>query len=252
VKSILYQLSKYNPTPDNIKVTVPEIIQEQEEDEFWKLACKIVNSQYSNRDKLWQRAVKHVASLLTDMQMSQHTDILFSREILGIYHCYYNHHDQVASEDCTDHFFMSFLQQTDPIEYQRKFEDAVDSTAKRLTIIRVALATSEQNSLHIFWRNPSSTSSCGRTYDHKKQDELPLEFRAPAFEYLGISSIAEAADLQERLTRTATLDQIILGRMGYMMFWSWNARGKQSRVPLLSAPRKELSPPRVICLPAPQ
>ena len=250
MKSILYQLAKYNPTPD-IKVTTSEVVQEEREDEFWKLACKIVNSQHSNRDKLWQYAVKHVASLLVDMPTSPHTDILFSKEILGIYHCYYNHHDQVASEDCTDRFFMSFLQQTDPIEYQRKFEDAVDNTTKRLTIVRVALATSEQNSLNIFWSNPNSTNSCGETYIHKKQDELPLEFREPAFEYLGISSISEAADLQERLTRHATLDQIILGRMGYMMFWSWNARGKQSQVPLLSAPHKELSPSRVICLPAP-
>jgi hypothetical protein len=252
MRSILYQLEKYCPKQDQIKLTVPEsTAKPEEEDELWNLACKIINPQYSNHDAAWRFAVKRVASLLADMPESSFGDVLFSREILGIYHCYYRHQTQVASEDCTDSFFMSFLQQVDPLEYQKKFEEVVDSVAKRLVIVRIALATSEQNSLHVFWHNPRSTSSYGKTYDHKKQDELPLEFRGPAFEYLGIGSIAEAADLQERLTRTATIDQIILGRMGYLMFWSWNNRGEWSNVPLLSAPQKTLSPPQVIYLPAP-
>jgi hypothetical protein len=252
MKSILYQLEKYNPASDNIKVTVPESLPEHGcEDALWELACKIVNPQHSNRDQVWRFAVQRVAHMLADMPSSPFANILFSKEILGIYHCYYNHQTQVASEDCTDQFFMSFLRQTDPREYQKKFEESVDSTAKRLSIIRVALATSEQHSLNIFWSNPNSTNSYGETYTHKKQDELPLEFRESAFEYLGISSISAAADLQERLTKHATLDQIILGRMGYMMFWSWNNRGERSNIPLLSAPRKALLPPRVICLPAP-
>ena len=243
MKSILYQLKKYTPKQDQIKLSVPELLPaKEEEDDLWKLACRIVNPQYDKRDALWRFEVKRVACLLADMPESPFGDVLFSREILGIYHCYYRHQAQVASEECTDAFFISFLRQTDPLEYQRKFEEAVDSTTKRLVIIRVALATSEGSGINIVHGyNTTNSCGCGTTYSRgKKEDKLPLEFRQPAFEYLGVNTIAAVANLQERLTRYATVDQIILGRMGYLMFWSWNNRGERSNVPLLSAPRKAL------------
>jgi hypothetical protein len=210
-------------------------------------------------------SIKRVASLLVDMPNSPYVGTLFSKEILGIYHCYYNHHEQVTSEDVTDTFFKEFLQQVDPIEYQRKFDEAVDETAKKLAVVRVMLATSEdESSLKVphsglcsnkyYPGGTELTTSTGFVYattPRKKEDRLPFEFREPAAKYLGIHSIAAAANFQDRTTRYATLDQIILGRMGYMMFWSWNNRGDKSEIPLLEAPRKALSPPKVIYLPAP-
>jgi hypothetical protein len=242
MKSILYQLKKYNPAPNNIDpLIVFESEAEKGGDDTWRLACAIVDSQYDVRNELWERAVKHVASLLADMPPSPFAGILFSREIQGIYHCYYNHCNQVASEGCTDRFFVSFLRSVNPSEYQRKFEDSVDDITKKLVIIRVALATSESNTLNVTYR---TTNSYGTTYTNpKKEDILPLEFRWPAFEYLGVKSISEVADLQERLTKNATVDQIILGRMGYMMFWSWNNRSDGSDIPLLPAPAPQLLPP---------
>ena len=256
MKSILYQLQKYNPTPDNIKLTVPEPPPVAErEDDLWKLACRIVNPQYDRRDEMWRSAVKRVANLLVDMPESPFGDALFSREILGIYHCYYRHQTQVASEECTDGFFLAFLRQVDPVEYQRRFEEAVDETAKKLAVVRIALATSEQNSISVY--KSRTTCSTGTVYSDfpvgstKKEDRLPLEFREVALKYLGLPQVSAAANFQERLTKQATLDQIILGRMGYMMFWSWNNRGGLSDIPLLAAPHRAL-PPEIICLPAPE
>lgn len=264
MKSILYQLKKYCPPPeDMIKLTVPEAALEQREDDLWKLASRIVGSRdWTTSEVVWQADVKRVASMLADMPDSPNVGVLFSREILGIYHCYWNHHEQVTSEAATDAFFKEFLQQTDPKEYQRKFEEAVDETAKKLAVVRVMLATAaDDNSLSVpgLFSNkyyPGGTTSTGFVYDattpHKKEDKLPFEFREPAAKYLGIHSIAAAANFQEQTTRYATLDQVILGRMGYLMFWSWNNRGDRQDVPLLEAPRKALSPPKVIYLPAPE
>ena len=139
MKSILYQLEKYSPKQDQIKLTVPEPLPvKEEEDDLWKLACRIISPQYDKRDALWRFEVKRVAALLADMPHSPFENILFSREILGIYHCYYRHQTQVASERCTDGFFMSFLRQVEPLEYQRRFEEAVDETTKKLAVVRIA------------------------------------------------------------------------------------------------------------------
>jgi hypothetical protein len=244
MKSILYQLAKYAPVlPKQAEVNLQPVLglEQLREDLFWQLACRIVDPQYAKRDDIWRSAVSRVASMLIDMPESPLGDILFSREILGIYHCYYRHQSQVASEECTDKFFMSFLQRVNPPEYQEQFEKAVDETAKRLAVVRIALATSEDNTLDIV-HSVTNPASCGATFARKKkEDKLPFEFRQPAFDYLGINSIAAAADLQDRLTKYATIDQIILGRMGYVMFWSWNNRGQKSNIPLLPAPQKQLS-----------
>jgi len=254
MRSILHQLQKYRPDTDveAPKINVPETKEEKKWDKFHDLAARIVAPQYCGNHSggFWESAVKRVANLLVDMPESKWTGKLFSEEILGIYHCYYNHQTQVAGEDTTDAFFMQFLRGVDLSEYQKQFEEAVDPETKKLAVVRIALATSEQNSLVVQW-HANMTNSYGETYVHKKQDELPREFQEPAFEYLGIDSISAAANMQERLTRRASLDQVILGRMGYMMFWSWCQGGNRSNVPLLSAPRKAISPPAVICLPAP-
>jgi hypothetical protein len=244
MKSILYQLEKYKPK--TIESSKNEIIVDDDpakkivDDDLWQLACNILYPEVSRLNvDIWESAVKRVVFLLVDMPKSELTGILFSKEIQGIYYCYYHHQKQVVGEGTTDAFFMSFLRQIDPIEYQATFEKAADETSKKLAMVRIALATSGGSSLDI--THGCNDGECHTVHHHaKKIDLLPLEFRQPAFEYLGVNSIAAAANLQEILTKHATIDQIIIGRMGYLMFWNWNNRGTKSNIPLLAAPQKAL------------
>jgi hypothetical protein len=247
--SILYQLEKYKPksieSAKNEIVVGDDPVKKAADDDLWQLACNILYPEVSRSNvDIWESEVKRVVFLLSDMPKSELAGVLFSREIQGIYHCYYYHQKQVVGEGTTDAFFMSFLRRIDPVEYQAIFEKAADETSKKLAMVRIALATSGGSSLDIVsgCDTHSGEHCTGYTvHQHtKKIDVLPLEFRQPAFEYLGINSIAAAANLQEILTRHATIDQIIIGRMGYLMFWNWNNRGTKSNIPLLAAPRKAL------------
>lgn len=252
MKSILHQLQKYDPPkPDDTKdiaCTGTNAIYKNDEqdesyesdDELFKLAARIVGSEGRSHSKhIWHKLVSHVASLLVDMPDSPYCDVLFSKEILGIYHCYYKHKSQVVSENRTDRLFMSFLQQKDPIEFQKQFESAVDDAAKRLAVMRIAIATSEQNSMVIY--NNSNTTGNYDFCQHKKEDQLPLKFRQPALGYLGINNITAVSDLQYKETKHASLDQIILGRVGYIMFWNWNNNASKFDVPLLAAQQKMIT-----------
>jgi hypothetical protein len=237
MKSILYQLQKYQgPEEPKNEIVVHEA--STPTDDRWQLACNIVTIDWPSTSPAWEAKVRRVYNLLADMPESSFCGTLFSREILGIYHCYYHHGVQVLNESQTDEFFCKFLRQVDLRKYQNDFEKAVDETSKRLAVIRIALATSCENGVMV-----TMHSTTHEYHPPKKEDRLPKEFRQPAYDYLGVDSISEAAKLQDRMNKSATLDQIILGRMGYFMFWYWNDRGEKSNVPLLTAP--------VIYLPAP-
>lgn len=256
MKSILYQLSKYTPIteplPEPLSANQGDAkhtqISGSSEDHLWQLASRIVDrGSHANydgaREAIWAREVNRVARLLIDMPASGFVGVLFSEEILAIYHCFYNRQDRVAGEVRTDFFFKRFLSQVDPHQYQQQFECGVDDITKRLAVVRILLATfATPDDGVLSWPGHSTTSGWGQPL--KREDYLPLEFREPAAKYLGLPWPVvggTVANLQELLTKRATLDQIILGRMGYMLFWSWYHRsGQKMSIPLLSAPRKAL------------
>lgn len=157
---------------------------------------------------------------LKDIGSYEWSDILYPLEILVIYHLYYAHGKQVVGEERTDDFLKSFLMSQDMGEFRVKFEGAIDDTTKKITLSRVALAT--------------YASRCPVV------DKLPVSpFRVPSLKYLGLGPNATAGDvsgLQSMLDRSANIEQLILGRMGYLMIWysHQSTPAKPDSIPLLT------------------
>jgi hypothetical protein len=232
MRSILYQLKKYSDK--QVPIKIEQQVDQYIIDNIYLLAKRIVDKQYKIDDPLHDSHISSIIEMLKDMPNSIYINTLFSEEIFAIYHCYYHHHNQVVSETTTDKFFKEFLSTVNPDEYQKNFEEAVDETTKKLAVIRILIATFTKDN-----HTTNTTSGQFNTIPLKKEDILPLEFRQQASEYLGVNSILEAIKLQEQLNKYVSIDQIILGRLGYMIFWNWNNRGNMVNIPLLSAPKKE-------------
>jgi len=160
-----------------------------------------------------------IVNLCRDLPIYESADLLYPLEILCTYHCFYNHKKQVTGEKVTNKFLMNFLLKTDISEYIKLFEKTASKTAKILTMTRVIQATFG-----------------GST----KLDRLPTSpFRVPAAAFIGISAtLNNAVKLQESIHRSADIEDIILGRIGYLMIWHWwDKQGctiKSPTVPLLT------------------
>lgn len=219
MKSILWQLNKYqqdletNPKIDvglkepkpntwsGIKVTPDSVAKMVLEPDFMHRYNDVIKG-------------------LKDIGSYEWSDVLYPLEILVIYHLYYNHGKQVVGEERTDDFLKSFLMSQDMGEFRVKFEDAIDDTTKKHTLSRVAMAT--------------YASRCPVI------DKLPVSpFRVPSLKFLGLGPNATSGDvsgLQLMLNRSASIEQLILGRMGYLMIWYSHQSTpiKSNDIPLLT------------------
>ncbi len=71
----------------------------------------------------------------------------------------------------------------------------------------------------------------------KKEDKVDRQYRRDAGKFLGISitNPAGGTDIQDKLHKSATLEHILLGRVGYIMLWNWlQIYGKERKIPLLT------------------
>jgi hypothetical protein len=226
--SILYQLKKYQPTnPPKPIIQVGESNQIDGRDWLRDLATRIVKMSYAGANILGidiEKEISHAVGLLADMSPERWTGILYPIEVLATYHTFYVHGEYIAGEPVTDWFLFNFLMQTDLKEFKTTFENAIDAHTKKLVMARVLLATYGGG--------------------QRQEDRLPYEpFRQVAATYLGVQPSAKsAADALEHLNLYASLEQMILGRMGYLVIWHTNQRAKQpsteslllSYTPLLS------------------
>jgi hypothetical protein len=203
--SILYQLKKYQQAdPPKPIIQVGESVQSDGHDWLRDLATRIVKMSYAGANILGidiEKEISYAVGLLSDMSPEKWANILYPIEVLATYHTFYNHGEYIAGEPVTDWFLFNFLMKTNLKEFKTTFESAIDDHTKKLVMARVLLATFGGG--------------------QREEDRLPYEpFRQVAAAYLGIQPGAKnAADTLERLTMYANLEQLILGRMGYLVIW---------------------------------
>ena len=258
MKSILNQLDKYTgkTSGDDMKPRTQIIVQSEPArkdgldapDSLRSLACRI--APYAD-----EAEIKRIVSLLGDLPIHDMVGVLFPLEIWAIYHLYYHHQTQVTSEEHTDSFFMEFFRRQSMQEFKDKFEKSIDETTKRIIMVRVLLATFNKPAkpdtitIHhgrtLYVAGTSKTSSTS-AFDppSKPEDSLPeVPFKRAASDYLGLRWYkvepstfdkggegcypGDAVKIQEELNKTASLEQLILGRLGYLMVWHSFAKSKE-------------------------
>ena len=234
MKSILWQLSKYKKKTDPPKIEVEDDLPSNTIT-IYELARRIAEACYANElpalaQKWIEERTNLIVTLCKDLPRFHSADRLYPLEILCVYHCFYAHGRQVCGELVADKFLFDFLLESDLEEYIQLFDKTASNTAKKLAMTRVFQAT---------YPPPK--------YDATKYDKLPrIPFRAAAAKYLNLKatsvvaapSVGDAAKLQESLNKSATIEDIILGRIGYLMIWHWwDKRGSKinnPQVPLLT------------------
>ncbi len=216
MRSILHQLKKYQPPTNDNVIEIDEDKPDPNAITTNQLAETIARGKASESE--WEKAkssiflshnieqdIKAIEQLINDMPHGKWADILYPLEVLAIYHCYYNRSKMVANEQTTDYFFQSFLAGMDMEKFRDNFKEAIDDNVMRHMMCRIIIATYGGN---------------------KKEDRLPtIPFRAAAAKSLGIGNSRtlqkEVLDIQDSLIRSSSLEQIILGRMGYLFTWHW-------------------------------
>lgn len=206
-RSILRQLKKYQPPKqeaDKVEVVVPD--KTDSGLDLKALASKIVPAM----------KVPEVTKLLGSMQLTRWVDILYPMTTLARYHLFYNHHYQ-TSEQGADAEITAFMRNVDLQEYSQKFIVACDEETRRVVLIRCLLATFAD------FKNP--------------RDRIPSEYRSRICNRLGIqiTSLKSAVAYQERMKSELTMEQQILGRLGYVMIWNMihTPAGPSTEIPLL-------------------
>jgi len=237
MKSILYQLQKYRQKKEEPAIELKDDNLPDNAVTMYQLALNIARAQmkysaaskwsrYTN-DKQFvvdetERLARQIEKLCKDLPIFECSDRLYPLEVLCVYHCFYTHKTQVVNEQVVDAFIKDFMMGIDIREYYRLFDGSASKPAKRITMARVMLAT----------------YGCGES----KLDVLPeVPFRKKAATYLGIpETISGAARIQDSLHNTASIEDIIIGRLGYLMIWHWWDKGNDddrkaaADVPLLT------------------
>lgn len=129
------------------------------------------------------------------------SDILYPKEMIDMYEGTYTHRKFASESDC-DNALTTFMKNKFSSSYLASYVSAVNQNIKRLMMLRILVAT------FCFSENP--------------RDNLPSKHRATACKFLNIPhniSLPAAQDMMENLQKMSNYEDMILGRLGYMIVW---------------------------------
>ncbi len=209
MKSILHQLKKYEtPSSTQVEIKLDDKMAPLN-DELAAIAYKITygeNPEISvppeHAKIVLERRYNHIYSLLQSMLPSDNAGKLYPKITLARYHLGYNC-QTLTSEEATDSEIKAFIQAVPNIEeYKIGFAKACGARARKLIMIRALLATFN--------------------FGNKPADNLPVYHREIICKAIGVPSsiiIRDVARLQEMAERDSSIDELILGRLGYVIIW---------------------------------
>jgi hypothetical protein len=215
-KSILRQLKKYQPKEEDIpQVQVPNWEASADVD-LWAIAyhiARVDNDAPSHLttelvDKFYDALTKKLYKKLGNMPILPYMNKLYPIITLARYHLYYNHQWQ-TSEESVDAEIADFMTQVDIDTYKPEFMKACDEAVRKIMLVRALQATFQ--------------------YGKIARDNLPEDMRSKICSMLEVSStttLAQAVKIQDAMNKVATMEQLILGRFGYLMMWN-SLKGSQ-------------------------
>lgn len=162
---------------------------------------------------------KILVDKISDIYYNKFIDILYPLDIFIVYHLYYRYSTQIVNEAIADSLFNNFIRKQDIVKYREIFEGSVNANVKNIVMLRVAIATFADI--------------------RDKLNFLPLsKFRYPSLDFIGLNCNACVDEVRNKyfeVIRNSCVDDIILGRLGYLMVWHWhNKQGELSDIPLLN------------------
>lgn len=137
---------------------------------------------------------------------------LYPIEVALVYHMFFRGQFVFLSEESLDRHLFTFLKNRDLDKFMIELANAVDGVVHSILAARIVLAT--------FGDGP------------RPQDKLPVNYRQPAADAIKIQATAKAASDVLHKLRSATVEQLVLGRISYLAFWHW----QNKPTPVLTSP----------------
>ena len=150
------------------------------------------------------------------------TGILYPVDILAIYHLVHSGYLALRFESQCDEAIQNFLRHQDTIYYRDLFQKSMDENTKGLIILRALTATYSLLPSTVSITVHGVTQTTEKTAQTNKFDHLPKHLRDEICSFLGLRrsiSHGEVAKMLEAASRQSTIEQQILGRMGYLFIW---------------------------------
>jgi hypothetical protein len=165
-----------------------------------------------------------VGESVYDMQQVQAiykwAGILYPSELINMYEGTYTH-TKFSSETACDNALSAFLQSKFNPAYLAEYVKAANKNIKRLMMFRVLVAT--------------------YCFGEKPRDNLPMRHREKACKFLGLPynlKLPAVQDMMEHSQKMSNYEDMILGRLGYMIIWHDLATVEQlNEVPALDGKR---------------
>jgi hypothetical protein len=187
MSSILRQLKKYQSPPKEIK--------EEPSTEIEKAPSTEISDEFLEDTGLSPALVDRVP-------MGVWVGVLYPHELEIIYHYVRKGRYIDKVEQKCDMLLQDFMGQQNPQQYIQTFKQAFDPRIKRLTMLRVLLASFR--------------------FGESRGDNVHLQHMKTAKEFLGIQgeiSQEAAHRMLEADSATASTTEQILGRIGYILIW---------------------------------
>lgn len=130
-------------------------------------------------------------------------NILYSEDLLKLYEEYY-YSGAGVTEKAADDALSGFLQKNFNSGYMDKWLKSATPNVRRLVMLRVFIAT------------------FGGAIAGSKMDKLPRSHRDAAAKYVGLpsnSKITAVQDIFEKTQKSSSLEDMLLGRIGYLIIW---------------------------------
>lgn len=108
-----------------------------------------------------------------------------------------------CSETTCDTALKNFINKQNQNQYTANYRKAMTDHIKTLTMLRVLLATYGQGVTNL--------------------DRVSVEYRRKALEFLKVQDTISASrvhDLLEQISKMSSIEQLILGRIGYLLLWN--------------------------------
>lgn len=135
------------------------------------------------------------------------TDILYPYRLLQAYHDVRVKGKMVTERQC-DKLLFDFMDSVDKQKYIQQFKQAITNKIFRIIMARVLVAT---------------------FFEDQNKSSMPKIYRKVALGYLGLQSASDdsAMRLLEEYNAFASHEEMILGRIGYLMIWQSGIRPDQ-------------------------
>lgn len=209
MKSILWQLEKYQNKADQAELSTSQIIiVEKQQHPYAEIVERLCDIPLGSSER--KQIINDALLALNGFQSPPLAGVLYPLDLAVLYYLFYHHKIFLSSEKTADislnNFIKSVVADGGIDNYMIKLKNALDDYSSRIFLFRVMLAALGARDKYV-----------------NKHDLVNHEYGIKAAQILGVAATAKIAGAGlDSSQAIASVEQKILGRIAYIAFWQWS------------------------------